>query len=128
MSKGAISITTSDYLEEKHIMVDGKDWLIKLPGAGTELRISQAQRRIKLLDKMIEDGSATKEDFDKYDELENQTLELFNNMFNDGTPENTSVHEWVANTPMVVILAAFEEIKKQAGEKLTAENDSGSKA
>lgn len=122
MSKSAISITTSDYLEEKHILVDGKDWLIKLPGAGTELRISQSQRRMKLLDKKINDGSATEEDYDLYDKLENNTLTVFENMFNDGTPENESVRQWVQDTPMGVIMAAFEEIKKQAEENKKADD------
>jgi hypothetical protein len=122
MSKSAISITTSDYLEEKHVLVDGRDWVIKLPGAGTELRISQAQRRMKLLDKKINDGSASEEDYDLYDKLENNTITVFENMFNDGTTENESVKQWIQETPMGVIMAAFEEIKKQAEENKKADD------
>jgi len=121
MTNGPISITTSDYLEQKNILVDGNSWTIKLPGAGTELRISQSQRRIKLLDKKIEDGSATEADFDLYDKLENGTIELFQNMFNDGTETNQTVIEWVETTPLAVIVAAFESIKSQAQEVQTVD-------
>lgn len=113
----SISIKTADYLQEKHIEVDGNDWTIRLPGAGSELRLSQANRRIKLLDKKIADGTAKESDFDQYDRLENLTLEMFEKMFNDGTTENKTVKDWVRNTPLVVIMAAFEEIKKQAESK-----------
>lgn len=112
-----LTINTGNYLQDKHILVDGKDWTVKLPGAGTELKLSQSKRRIKLLDKKIENGTATEEDYDLYDELEDMTLKTFESMFNDGTEDNKSVVDWVRNTPLIVIMAAFEEIKKQAENK-----------
>lgn len=117
----SISITTSDYLEEKHILVDGNDWIIKLPGAGSELRLSQSNRRMKLLDKKIEDGTATEADFDLYDKLENNTIDMFKNMLNDQTTDNKSVIDWIENTPLAVINASFEEIKKQAEDNKKSE-------
>lgn len=125
MPKPAISITTSDYLEEKYIQVDGKDWKIKLPGAGAEMRISQATRRMEFLDKKIKNGTAEEKDLDLYDKLEAGTLEIFEEMFNDGTEENQSVKDWVRNTPMPVILAAFDEIKRQAEENKKADQPGG---
>ncbi|HUH57784.1 MAG TPA: hypothetical protein VL020_04650 [Pseudomonadales bacterium] len=114
MSKQAININTSQYLGETRVIVDGQDWEIKLPGAGTELRLSQAQRRIKLLDKKIENDTAVEADYDLYDKLENQSISIFTNMFKDGSEDNAAVKEWVESTPLAVIMASFEEIKEQA--------------
>ena len=114
MSKQAININTSQYLGETRVIVDGQDWEIKLPGAGTELRLSQAQRRIKLLDKKIENDTAIEADYDLYDKLENQSISIFTNMFKDGSEDNAAVKEWVESTPLAVIMASFEEIKEQA--------------
>lgn len=114
MAKQAISIDTSKYLDNTRVVIDGNDWGIKLPGAGTELRLSQAQRRIKLLDKKINDGTAQEADYDLYDKLENQSIDLFAKVFNDGTDDNASVRAWIEDTPMSVIMATFEDIKEQA--------------
>jgi hypothetical protein len=118
----AIKITTSDYLKDKHVLVDGNDWTIKLPGAGTELRMSQSQRRMKLLDRKIENGSATDDDLDLYDKLENESMDMFYQMFNDGSETNKSVKEWIISTPLSVIMAAFKEIKRQSEDKEVAED------
>jgi hypothetical protein len=94
--------------------IDGNIWSINLPGAGTELMLSQAQRRIKQLDRKVESGNATDEDLDEYDRLELTFYNLFRNMLSDGTEENASVHKWIDETPMAVIAQVFEEIKEQA--------------
>lgn len=117
MPKPAININTKDYLGETRVIVNGNDWEIKLPGAGTELRLSQSQRRIKLLDKKMNDDTATEADYDLYDKLENQSIAIFTDMFRDGTDSNQSVKDWVEATPLAVIMASFEDIKEQAANK-----------
>lgn len=114
MSKAAINIDTSKYLGETRVIVDGQDWRIYLPGAGTELRLSQAQRRIKLLDKKMADDTAVEADYDLYDKLENQSIAIFTDMFKDGSEDNAAVKAWVEATPLAVIMASFEDIKEQA--------------
>lgn len=121
----AITINTSKYMGEKRVVIDGNDWKVTLPGAGEELRMSQAQRRIKLLDKKIEDGSATEADYDLYDKLEADMLQRFVDMFNDGSKDNKTVKDWVNNTPFAIIAASFEEVKKQSEENGAEQPDNG---
>ena len=109
-----IKISTGKYTREGKVDIDGNVWSIVLPGAGTELRLSQAQRRIKLLDAKIEKGDATEGDLDRYDELEALMYESFKKMLSDGTPENKSVNDWIENTPTAIIVQVFDDIKEAA--------------
>lgn len=118
-----LEIKTDKYIKVKKILVDGNEWTMKVPGAGDELAMSQATRRIKQLDAKIEAKTATDADYDKYDQLENDILERFTNMFQDGTPENNQVKAWLSATPMVVVQMAIEDIKKQADAKKALEAD-----
>ena len=115
----AITISTKDYLKPRKVLVDGMEWDLQMIGAGSELAMSQSQRRIKLLDQKIANDTATEEDFDLYDKLERQFFAMFENIFNDGTATNASVKKWVADTPTSVILLVFEDIKKQVDENET---------
>ncbi len=128
MATEPIKINTGKYNKQGKVDVDGKIWSVKLPGAGSELRLSQAQRtsklyatRIELIEEKIENKTATEEDLDKYEEYsekfqENDKLiyESFGSIFNDGTKDNSEVKKWLNETPMIVILMSFEDIKKQA--------------
>lgn len=110
--------------------VDGNIWSVHLPGAGTELRFSQASRacklymaRLEIIDKKIESGAATEEDLDRYEEYskkyeENETtvIGIFTNTFQDGTDDNTEVKKWVEETPSVFIMKAFEDVREQAAD------------
>lgn len=109
-----ISISTNKYKKQGKVEIDGNVWEVKLPGAGTELRLSQAQRRIKLLEKKVENGTATEEDLDKYDKYEELVYDTFKTMFRDNTKDNSQVNKWIEETPLMFIMMAFEEIKKSA--------------
>jgi hypothetical protein len=117
MSDNITTVDTSKYKTKGKVNVDGKVWEVKLPGAGTELKMSRHKRRQEFLAKKIEKGIATEEDLDKYDEIDEFFFDFFRDMFQDGTEDNNSVHEWVDSTPMAVILQAFEDIKEQASKK-----------
>lgn len=123
-----IKISTSDYNKEGKVEVDGKIWSVKLPGAGSELRLSQTFRSSKLygarianLDKKIDDGTVTDEELDKYEEYvfkyeesEKEILDFFVSVFKDDTKDNSEVKLWVEETPTAIIQLAFESIKGQA--------------
>jgi|GEM_PF-4031429 len=129
----ALEIRTGKFTKSGKVDIDGKIWDVRLPGTGTELRFSQAQRalklyeqRIKILDKKIDDGTITEEELDKYEEYsakydENTKIimDTFTQTFNDGTPDNKHVKKWVNDTPTAIIMLAFEDIQT-AGE---AKND-----
>lgn len=109
-----VKISTSKYNKQGQVDIDGNIWSVVLPGAGTELKMSKMKRRQEFLAKKIENGTVTEEELDKYDEIEDFFYTFFQNLFQDGTEDNKAVHEWVDNTPMAVILQAFEDIKDQA--------------
>ncbi len=110
----AIKISTGKYTKEGKVDIDGNIWTIKLPGAGTEMKLSQAQRRLKLLDKKIEADTADEDDLDKYDKFEKVIFDTFKDMFKDGTKDNEKVKEWVEDTPIAIIVQVFEDVKKAA--------------
>jgi hypothetical protein len=116
-------IKTSDYTKVYDIEVDGEHWQMKSPGAGDELIMGQAQRRMKLLNAKIDNGTATSEDLDLYDELEKSMFDLVTKIFKDTTPDNHNVKKWVLNTPMQVIIKAIESIKTQVQKE--ADNGNG---
>jgi hypothetical protein len=111
-----VKISTSKYKQNGKVDIDGKIWSVKLPGAGTELRLSQAQRRLKVLDKKIESDNATEEDLDRYDGYEKTVYDVFFNMFEDTTKDNSEVKAWIEDTPLAIIMLAFEDIKNQAND------------
>lgn len=130
-----IKISTSKYTKQGKVDVDGNIWNIVLPGAGTELRFSQASRacklyqaRLDLLDKKIECNTATKEDLDnyetysnKYEENEQIVYAVFQNTFKDDTKGNTDVKKWINDTPTSIIMLAFEDVKGQTNGKKSEE-------
>ena len=107
-------IDTTKYTKEGKVDVDGNIWTVVLPGAGTELKMSKYQRRQKFLTTKIDNGTATEADLDYFDEIEEWFFNFFKSIFNDGTKDNKSVSDWVDNTPMAIIIKAFEDIKEQA--------------
>lgn len=109
-----IKISTGKYNKEGKVEVDGKLWTVKLPGASTELRLNQAQRRLQVLDKKVQDGTATEADLDRYDDYEKTIYDTFLNIFQDDTEDNSEVSAWINETPMAIIVMALEDIKKQA--------------
>src|SRR5687767_12605416 len=123
-----IKISTSKYTKQGQVDVDGNIWNVVLPGAGTELRFSQASRackmnaaRIQLLDKKIDNGSITSDELDKYEEYsksyesnESIVYQIFQNTFRDSTDDNSEVKKWINDTPTSIIMLAFEDVKSQA--------------
>lgn len=109
-------INTSKYITEGKVEVDGKIWDVVLPGAGTELKMGKMQRRADFLAKKVESGTATEEDLDRLDNIEDEYLNLFKNIFRDATKDNSEVSEWVEKTPTAVIMQAIEDIREQANE------------
>lgn len=128
MATEPIKINTGKYNKQGKVDVDGKIWTVKLPGAGSELRLSQAQRtsklyatRIELIEEKIENKTATEEDLDKYEEYSEKFQEneqfvynSFGNVFSDGTKDNSQVKKWLNETPTIIIQLTFEDIKNQA--------------
>lgn len=110
-------IKTSNYITSKKVLVDGQEWTITAPGAGDELALSQADRRSKMLQKKIEAGTAGEDDYDLYDKLEERMFKLFTKIFRDSTPDNSQVKAWLETTPMAVIYAIMEDVRRQAEEK-----------
>lgn len=155
-----IKISTSKYATTGKVDIDGKIWDVKLPGAGTELRLSQAFRacklygsRMQVIDRKIEkyaqaqidfdDKKITEEQFDelaptdsdldryeeytiKYEDSERLISSFFNQVFTDGTDDNTEVKKWVEETPTAVIQMAFEDITAQAKGKTNGSKESES--
>lgn len=123
-----IKISTSKYTKVGKVDVDGNVWSVKLPGAGTEMRFSQASRacksseaRLALLDKKIEAGTITESELDTYDEHakkyeENERIiyDVFMRVFSDDTKDNSQVKKWMDETPTAIIMLAFEDVKTQA--------------
>lgn len=126
-----LQINTKKYTTGGKVSIDGNIWDVKLPGAGTELRFSQASRnaklyatRIELLDKKIDNSTITEEDLDKYEEYckeyekyESVIYDIFQSTYSDGTPENKNVKKWIEETPISIITLAFEDVKVQASDK-----------
>jgi len=126
-----IKISTNKYIKNGKVDIDGNIWNIVLPGAGTEMRFSQASRacklssaRVSMIDKKIENGTATEADLDayeqysaKYEENEKIIYETFLQVFNDDTDDNSEVRKWIEDTPTSVLMMAFEDIKGQADGK-----------
>lgn len=123
-----LKISTANYNKQGKVEVDGHIWTVRLPGAGTELRLSQAMRssklygsRISLLDKKIDNKEITEAELDKYEEYakkyeenEQAILSFFTGIFQDDTPDNSEVKQWVEDTPTAIIEMAFTDIKEQS--------------
>lgn len=123
-----LKISTSKYTKQGKVDVDGNVWSVKLPGAGTEMRFSQASRacksseaRLALIDKKIEAGTVTESELDMYDEHskryeENERIiyDVFMRVFRDGTKDNSQVKKWMDETPTAIIMLAFEDVRTQA--------------
>lgn len=109
-------IDTSRYKKQGKVEVDGKLWSITLPGAGKELKLSKAQRRLKFLQKKIDSGDYDEEDIDNFDKLEEYSYQFFHELFRDTTEDNSEVKAWMDETPLSIIIQSFEDIKQQAAE------------
>lgn len=123
-----IKISTAKYNKKGKVDIDGNIWDVVLPGAGTELRFSQASRacklyaaRIDLLDKKIDQGKASFQELDQYEDYskkfeENERIiyQTFTATFKDGTKDNSKVKAWVDKTPTMIIMMAMEDVKEQA--------------
>jgi hypothetical protein len=116
-----INIDTKEYIGEKRVIIDGNDWLVKLPGAGTDLAISQKQRRATFLENKIKSGKYDEKDLDLLDEIETYLVNTMKKMFSDGTPDNASVEKWFDETPSVLIFKVFDDIKRKAQESEATE-------
>lgn len=123
-----IRISTQKFEPESGVEIDGKIWSIKPPGAGTELRLSQAFRgsklyssRMGIIEKKIEEETVTEEDLDKYEEYidkfekhEKVIFDISTSILRDNTDTNKEVKEWVDKTPTITIEKVFDEIERQS--------------
>lgn len=123
-----IKISTDKYNKQGKVNIDGHIWTVKLPGAGTELKLSQAFRgsklwaaRLKQLDSKIDNGKITDQELDNYEEYvdkyeknEKIIFQFFYDVFRDDTKDNSEVKQWVNDTPTAIIQQAFEDIKQSA--------------
>lgn len=109
-----IKVSTKNYKKSGKVDIDGNIWEVKLPGAATEMKLMQAQRRLSILEKKVKSGEATDEDLDRYDAFEKVAYDTFRGMFKDKTEDNSEVNKWIDETPMGIIVLAFESIKEQA--------------
>lgn len=123
-----IKISTSKYLTNGKVEIDGHVWKVKMPGAGTELRYSQAQRGAKLygarlekLDEKIDNKTVSESELDKYEdyskkyeECERTIYSIFQQIFQDNTKDNSEVKEWLEETSLTLIILAFDEINANA--------------
>lgn len=123
-----IKISSDKYNKKGKVDIDGKIWSVKLPGARTEMVLSQAFRasklhgaRIDLIDKKITTETATEADLEKYEEAcekytasETSIYNFLAGMFKDETPDNSEVKKWLDETPTAVVMMAFEDIKNNA--------------
>lgn len=112
-------IRTSDYVKVKTISIDGNIWTMKSLGAGEDLALSQSQRRLKQLQKKIDNDTATDEEYKQYDKLEQRLYDVFSKIFKDETEDNSQVKEWIENTPLDSITAIFQDINEQAKQNET---------
>lgn len=117
-----IKISTGKYNKSGKVDIDGKIWTVNLPGASTELRLNQAQRRLNVLDKKVKDGSITEDELDRYDEYEKVVYDTFRNIFKDDTDDNSEVNKWIDDTPLAIIVMALEDIKASANGTETAQS------
>lgn len=134
-----LKISTSKYTKAGKVEVDGNIWSVKLPGAGTEMRFSQASRacksseaRLGLLDKKIEAGTITESELDaydehakKYEENERVIYGVFMDVFKDDTEDNSQVKKWMDETPTAIIMLAFNDVKGQANGEKVADDTAG---
>lgn len=114
MSQEYKVVDTGKLNKSGKVMVDGMLWTVSLPGAGKELRFSKVQRRLKFLEKKIEDGKYDEKDLDQFDEYEDFMYDFFKGIFKDETDNNSQVNKWIDETPLGIIIQAFEDIKEQA--------------
>lgn len=112
-----VKIDTGKYTKEGKVDIDGNIWTVVLPGAARELQFSKNNRRMDFLSNKVEKQTATEEDLDKLDLLEDYALEFFKGIFRDDTKDNSKVGAWVDATPIAIIAAAFNDIKKAAEER-----------
>lgn len=106
-------IKTSDRVKTLKVLVDGNEWTMKLQGAGDTLKLVQMQRRHGLIQKKLDEGTATLEELDIMDRFEEMILENYEGIFNDGTADNNSVKTWVRSTPFDALTNIVAEIQKQ---------------
>lgn len=123
-----LKINTGKYIKNGKVEIDGHVWSVKMPGAGTELRYSQAERasklygaRLELLNKKIDAGTITESELDsyeeyskKYEENERVIYDVFKSVFQDNTKDNSEVSKWLDETSLSLIILAFEEISQSA--------------
>lgn len=107
-------IQTKDYIQSKKILIDGKEWTMTAPGAGDELMLGQGKRRAERLEKKIAADTATDEEYDLYDKIEDRMFAIFHKVFKDGTEDNSEVKAWLDTTPMVIVYKIMEDITAQA--------------
>lgn len=123
-----LSLSSGKYKKSGKISIDGMIWDVKLPGANSELRLSQVQReskmleaRMKLLTDKIDSGSFDEKDLQLYEktslsmaECEKFMVDFFLSYFADSTDDNREVKKWLNETPLAIIFQQFEDIRDQA--------------
>lgn len=116
-------IKTAKFIKIKKVLIDGKEFNIRAAGAGEELALSQGQRRLEYIENIIKAGKATLEDIEKAEEIEARQLSILKSLFSDGTEDNKTANEFIENTPLSMLYAVLDEIKKQSEGNSEASGD-----
>jgi hypothetical protein len=79
-----LEIRTGELKTRKKVLIDGQEYIVRKLGAGEELSLSQAMRRLEKLSKIEEAGTITEEESDEALRLAESTFNILAGTFNDG--------------------------------------------
>lgn len=109
------------------VKIDDMTVLFTPLGAGTDLSLSQKQRRSEFLTKKIEalqNSAKTDEDFgvvekaiEELEKIDKEVEAVIRKMFNGVGDDKEKVEKWLKETSIYSLLAYIEEIGKQTKDK-----------
>lgn len=102
--------------ENLGVEIDGNVWTIKPLSGKLGVQLSRAARRMPLLGEKVQNGTATEEDLDRYDEYEDLIINSLPKLLSDGTEDNKSVIEWNDSLPIEVISEVLAKVMEALGE------------
>lgn len=110
-------IKTDKFKKERKVLIDGIEATVQQVGAGTQLTLSQTERRLELINRKLKAGYSDLEqmerDISQAEKLEDKMFDFFNQVIRDGSEDNATIKAWIDHTPLEVIQATFEEMQKQ---------------
>lgn len=79
-----IEIATKKLTTRKKVLIDGHEYTVRKLGAGDELAISQILRQLEKLQEKARKGALTSKDEDLFTELQEKSLKIYADTFDDG--------------------------------------------